>query len=89
MEQKKRVEHGVDDLTFSLNDETAQKTEDWHNDWRGRIVVNGSLYYLNGYRKSDTWIAGKVVKAPADKQPQASAPQQNAKPLDDDIPFDL
>lgn len=87
-EAKQRVEYGKDPFTFSLNDETANKTEDWHNDWRGKVVIDGVLYYLNGYRKNDTWIAGKVVKAPDGKQGSAgAAPKSQA--LDDDIPFQL
>ena len=27
-----------------------RKTEDWHSDFRGNIVVEGVEYYINGYK---------------------------------------
>ena len=45
-EQQNRPKFGQDELTMSLNDKRpgsgdGQKTEDWHADWSGKLVVGG------------------------------------------------
>lgn len=85
-----RVKYGVDDLTFSLNKkDDADKTEDWHSDYDGKVTVGGQTYYLNGYQKNDTWVAGKLKAVPADKAPPKTTPAAASKTdmIDDDIPF--
>ena len=87
-EEQKRVKYGVDEMTFSLNDNAANKTEDWHSDWQGKVVIDGATYYLNGYRKNDTWIAGKLKQAPAAQAtPQAAPAPSPAQATADEIPF--
>ena len=85
-----KVKYGEDDLTFSLNKKDAEKkTEDWHSDYDGKVMVNGQQYYLNGYEKSDTWIAGRLKVVPADKAPQKTTPASvpTTDMVDDEIPF--
>ena len=102
-EEQKLVKYGEDELTISINDDSANKQEDWHRDWRGKVVVGGKLYYVDLRDKDVGWKAGKLKLAPADKQPaakpaaqaaapaqaaQASAPAPAAQANDDDeIPF--
>ncbi len=83
MDDKPKVLHGKDDMTFSLNDKRSDKTEDWQNDWSGIIVFGGVEYYLNGYQKNDGWIAGKVK--PKKEKPNPVAAKKSAD--DDEIPF--
>ena len=83
MDDKPKVLHGKDDMTFSLNDKRSDKTEDWQNDWSGIIVFGGVEYYLNGYQKNDGWIAGKVK--PKKEKPNPVAAKKSA--YDDEIPF--
>jgi hypothetical protein len=85
-EANPRVKYGVDEMTFSLNDNAANKTEDWHSDWNGKVVINGVTYYLNGYRKDEQWIAGRLKEAP---KKDAPVPAPKSQALDDDIPFQL
>ena len=88
MAEQAKVKYGVDELTFSLNDNASNKTEDWHSDWNGKVVINGVTYYLNGYRKNDQWIAGRLKEAPQKDAPVAAAPpSQPAAAMDDEIPF--
>ena len=54
-EQQNRPKFGQDELTMSLNDKRpgsgdGQKTEDWHADWSGKLVVGGKTYYANLYQ---------------------------------------
>jgi hypothetical protein len=54
--------------------------------------MGGVLYYMNARQRDNTWITGKLVKAPADKQPSgnsAAPPPQDKKQnvLEDEIPF--
>lgn len=85
-----RVKYGVDDLTFSLNKKADEdKTEDWHSDYDGKVTVGGQTYYLNGYQKNDTWVAGKLKAVPADKAPPKTTPAAapTTDMMDDEIPF--
>lgn len=80
-EEQKRVMYGKDDMTLSINDRRpgsgdGRKTEDWHADWGGQLVVGGKTYYVDLYQKNGSWIAGKVKVAPAKKSDVA-----------DEIPF--
>ncbi len=80
-EEQQRPKFGQDELTVSINDKRpgtgdGQKTEDWHSDWSGRLVVGGKTYYANLYQKNDGWIAGKLKEAPQKKEEDA-----------DEIPF--
>lgn len=93
-EDRPMVKYGQDELTFSLNDKSDRKTEDWHDDWGGKLIIGGVLYYINGRQRDNTWIAGKLVKAPADKQPSGNSaappPQQQKQQnvlADEEIPF--
>ncbi|HAW75017.1 MAG TPA: hypothetical protein DCW74_04685 [Alteromonas australica] len=80
---KKDIEYGVTELTGKLNDRTSEKTEDWHDDWNGRIMIDGVQYYLNARTRDNgngEWISMKVVRVPDDKQPnQAGATEDEAK----------
>jgi hypothetical protein len=85
-----KVKYGEDDLTFSLNKKDAEKkTEDWHSDYDGKVMIGGQQYYLNGYQKNDTWVAGKLKVVPADKAPQKTTPAAapTTDMMDDEIPF--
>ena len=87
-EDRPQIKYGVDDLTISLNDDAGNKKEDWHADWRGKLVVDGKTYYVDLRDKSDSWKAGKLKLA----QPKADAPAQAAAPaaaapMADEIPF--
>ena len=93
-EDRPQIKYGEDELTISLNDDSANKQEDWHRDWRGKVVVGGKLYYVDLRDKDTGWKAGKLKLAPAEKQPaaKADAPAQAAapaaaSPLADEIPF--
>lgn len=91
-EDRPKILYGQDELTFSLNDKSDRKTEDWHDDWGGKLIMGGVLYYMNARQRDNTWITGKLVKAPADKQPSgnsAAPPPQDKKQdvLEDEIPF--
>ena len=66
MEDKPMIKYGVDELTISIN-KNDRKTEDWHSDLNGKLVINGETYYANVYQKNDNWIAGKLVKAETTK----------------------
>jgi len=87
-EDRPQIKYGVDDLTISINDDAANKKEDWHSDWRGKLVVDGKTYYVDLRDKSDSWKAGKLKLAPpkADAPAQAAAPAASA-PVEDEIPF--
>ena len=58
MNDKEFIQYGKDNLTFSINLQ-KNKTEDWMSDWSGRVVIDGKTYFLNGYIKNESWIAGK------------------------------
>lgn len=87
-DDRPQIKYGVDDLTISINDASDKKQEDWHNDWSGKLVVDGKTYYVDLRDKSATWKAGKLKLAPPkpDAPAQAAAPAA-AAPLADEIPF--
>ena len=86
MEDKKLIKYGEDDFTCSIN-KNERKTEDWHSDFNGKIVINGETFYLNLYQKKDTWFAGKVVKAKKEVTPQRDQTIVTQTVDDDEIPF--
>ena len=83
---KMKVEYGVTELTGKLNDRTSKKTEDWHDDWNGRIMIDGVQYYLNARTRDSgdgEWISMKVVRVPDDKQPKKEGDVDDTAKLDD------
>ena len=40
MDNKPMIKYGVDELTISIN-KNDRKTEDWHSDYNGKLVING------------------------------------------------
>lgn len=90
MEDKPMIKYGVDELTISIN-KNDRKTEDWHSDYNGKLVINGETFYANVYQKNDNWIAGKLVKADQSKvggQTMTSSTKiADNNSLDDEIPF--
>lgn len=100
-DDKPIVRYGKDDSTITINNNNF-KEEDWHDDRRGKMMLNGQLYFVNLKNKNDDgWIAGKVVKASSDQQAKwldgnAPAPEKKTEvkdqkkkeeDLDDEIPF--
>lgn len=90
MEDKPMIKYGVDELTISIN-KNDRKTEDWHSDLNGKLVINGETYYCNIYQKNDNWMAGKLVKADTTKVPNKTMTNSTTiadnNTLDDEIPF--
>ncbi len=90
MEDKPMIKYGVDELTISIN-KNDRKTEDWHSDLNGKLVINGETYYANVYQKNDNWMAGKLVKADPSKVSgqtmTSSTTIADNNALDDEIPF--
>ena len=90
MEDKPMIKYGVDELTISIN-KNDRKTEDWHSDLNGKLVINGETYYANVYQKNDNWMAGKLVKADQSKVSgqtmTSSTTIADNNALDDEIPF--
>ena len=84
------IKYGVDELTISIN-KNDRKTEDWHSDLNGKLVINGETYYCNIYQKNDNWMAGKLVKADPSKVSgqtmTSSTTIADNNALDDEIPF--
>ncbi len=83
---KPMVKYGVDELTISIN-KNDRKTEDWHSDYNGKLVINGEIFYANVYQKNDNWIAGKLVKADPTKVNAGGQTLANSTELNDEIPF--
>ena len=83
---KPMVKYGVDELTISIN-KNDRKTEDWHSDYNGKLVINGEIFYANVYQKNDNWIAGKLVKADPTKVNSGGQTLTNSTELNDEIPF--
>jgi hypothetical protein len=92
MEDKPMIKYGVDELTISIN-KNDRKTEDWHSDLNGKLVINGETYYCNIYQKNDNWMAGKLVKADPSKVNAGGQTMTNSTTiadndtLNDKIPF--
>jgi len=86
MDNKPMIKYGVDELTISIN-KNDRKTEDWHSDYNGKLVINGEIFYANVYQKNDNWIAGKLVKADPTKVNAGGQTLTNSTELNDEIPF--
>lgn len=65
----------------------TRKEKDTHADMSGEIMVDGKLYWLNGWRKIDKngnpWYSVSVKEK--GERPQEGPTK--AAPVDDDIPF--
>lgn len=88
--EKQYKKHGVDDFTISIN-KVDMKEEEWHDDYKGTLVLEGKHYYVNMKIKNDTWMVGTFKEKPPridQEQPKAIEPQQEGhEDLDDEIPF--
>lgn len=96
-EERPLIKYGKSESTITINN-NDKKEEEWHDDRRGKMMLNGQLYYVNLKNKNDEgWIAGKLVKASSEQQAKwldgnAPAPEKKTEPkvesdLDDEIPF--
>ncbi len=100
-EDRPLIKYGKDDNTITINNNNF-KQEEWHDDRRGKMMLNGQLYFVNLKNKNDEgWIAGKIVKATSEQQEkwlEGNAPASEKKTevkdqdkkdddLDDEIPF--
>lgn len=84
--EKQYKKHGVDDNTISIN-KVDMKEEEWHDDYKGTIVLDGRHFYVNMKIKSDSWMVGTFKEKPP-KVEQPTQTQQVVDPdLDDEIPF--
>lgn len=67
MDEKKYTQHGVDNMTISINRE-KEKEKDWHDDWKGTLIFNNEPYYVNLKNRSNDWIVGTIAKKPPKKE---------------------
>ena len=90
---KKYKEHGVDNMTLNLNI-NKNKQLDWHDDFRGTLVVDNKNYWINVRQRSDTWMTGTI--SPMEEKSSEQEPKEEIKEektdtvhedLDDEIPF--
>ena len=90
---KKYKEHGVDNMTLNLNI-NKNKQLDWHDDFRGTLVVDNKNYLINVRQRSDTWMTGTI--SPMEEKSSEQEPKKEIKEvqtdtvhedLDDEIPF--
>jgi|LUMU01.1.fsa_nt_gb hypothetical protein len=90
---KKYKEHGVDNMTLNLNI-NKNKQLDWHDDFRGTLVVDNKNYWINVRQRSDTWMTGTI--SPMEEKSSEQEPKKEIKEeqtdtvhedLDDEIPF--
>ena len=58
--------YGKDDNTITIN-KVKEKEVEWHDDYKGFLNINGTVYYVNLKDKKPDWIAGRIVKMPDDK----------------------
>ncbi len=97
MSEKPLIKYGKSESTITINN-NDNKEEEWHDDRRGKMMLDGQLYFVNLKNKNDEgWIAGKLVKASSEQQAKwldgnAPAPEKKTEPkvennLDDEIPF--
>lgn len=77
-------------MTFTLN-KNDRKTEDWHADYRGTLIMDdGAEYYLDAKLrdgKSGKFFSGKVKPKAETKGPDRPAVKSSPFELDDEIPF--
>lgn len=75
-----------------------RKTEDWHADWRGKILLpDGSEHYIDVWdneKGGKTWRGIKIGNPVADSGSRTSVPVSNKdasseslNELEDDLPF--
>jgi len=78
-----------------------RKTEDWHADWRGKILLpDGSEHYIDLWdneKNGKVWRGIKIgnpvantdsgTQVPVQNTNQASQPVDNVGELEDDLPF--
>ena len=79
-----------------------RKEEDWHADWRGRILLpDGTTHWLDVYDNiSKNGVAYRRVRigaavqssasdtpAPVQNSKPAAAPMENAREFEEDLPF--
>ena len=90
---KKYKEHGVDNMTLNLNI-NKNKQLDWHDDFKGTLVVDNKNYWINVRQRSETWITGTI--SPMEEKSSEQEPKKEIKEeqtdtvhedLDDEIPF--
>ena len=90
---KKYTQHGVDNMTLNLNI-NKNKQLDWHDDFRGTLVVDNKNYWINVRQRSDTWMTGTI--SPMEEKSSEQEPKEEIKgeqtdtvheDLDDEIPF--
>lgn len=90
---KKYTQHGVDNMTLNLNI-NKNKQLDWHDDFRGTLVVDNKNYWINVRQRSDTWMTGTI--SPMEEKSSEQEPKEEIKEektdtvhedLDDEIPF--
>ena len=90
MVDKQYKKHGVDDNTISIN-KVDMKEEDWHDDYKGTLVLDGRHFYVNMKIKNDTWMVGSFKEKPpkVEQDETKTEPKQQAvdPDLDDEIPF--
>lgn len=97
MSEKPLIKYGKDNNTVTINN-NDRREEDWHDHRRGRLNVNGVMYYINlKNMNAEDWIAGKIVKMPDDKAKEwlegtpavteKKTEQKVENNLDDEIPF--
>ena len=91
MDEKKYTQHGVDNMTISLNRE-KEKQLDWHDDWKGTLIFNNEPYYVNLKNRSNDWIVGTITKKPPKKeevnqQPMEKTNEEASSTDEDEIPF--
>ena len=91
MDEKKYTQHGVDNMTISLNRE-KEKQLDWHDDWKGTLIFNNEPYYVNLKNRNNDWIVGTITKKPPKKeevnqQPMEETNEEASNTDGDEIPF--
>tara|TARA_R100001460_G_scaffold63660_1_gene103845 strand:- start:373 stop:642 length:270 start_codon:yes stop_codon:yes gene_type:complete len=88
--EKQYKKHGVDDNTISIN-KVDMKEEEWHDDYKGTLVLDGKQYYVNMKIKSDSWMVGTFKEKPPRVEQERTQPMQSQQAvdpdLDDEIPF--
>jgi hypothetical protein len=84
--EKQYKKHGVDDNTISIN-KVDMKEEEWHDDYKGTIVLDGRHFYVNMKIKSDSWMVGTFKEKPPKVEQPTQAEQVIDPDLDDEIPF--
>ena len=91
MDKKKYKDHGVDNMTISINKQEI-KQEHWHDDWKGVAVFNDEQYHVNIKIRNDTWMVGTFAKMQPKKeevnqQPMEEINEETSDTDGDEIPF--